>query len=79
MVTIIIGTIKQVNSAAGFKTDQRYVIVMYNGDSRPIRLQGDNPFEQPTLKRLLDKYCKAKGADHGDWFLAKTIEEVRRK
>ena len=60
------------------KTREWYVLVM-DDDSIVIRLKGENPFEQPTLKGLIGKRCEAEGTDDGMFFLADTIKEVGEK
>ena len=74
----LVGTIRNVKSSAvsQSKTREWYVLVMDDSDSIVIRVKGENPFEQPTLKSLIGKRCEAEGKDTGMLFLADTIKEV---
>jgi hypothetical protein len=75
----LIGTIehRKVGTDSQSKTREWFLIVLDDGESRQIRIKGENPFEQPTLKHLAGKRCEAKGKQHGDLFIADTVKEVR--
>ncbi len=66
---------RKVSPHSQSKTREWYVLVM-DDDSIVIRVKGENPFEQPTLKSLVGKRCEAEGKDTGMLFLANTIKEV---
>ncbi len=70
---------KKVSPDSQSKTREWFLIVPDNGESKQIRLQGENPFEQPTLRGLVGKRCEASGVYHNDLFLAKTIKEINKK
>lgn len=67
---------EKVSPKSQSKTREWYTIVMDNGDCKVIRLRGENPFEQPTLKGLVGKRCEVEGKYSGSLFLADTIKKV---
>ncbi len=53
-----------------------YFIVMNSGQRQRIVLEGEHPFDQPTLKNLVGKNCEASGDRLYGKFLAKSIKKI---
>jgi hypothetical protein len=68
------GTIITRRFAVGSKSEKDgYILATDDGKDLWIELRGDNPFEQPTLRKLVGRRCQADGTFYNGKFLAKTI------
>lgn len=66
---------ERVNVGSKSETDG-YFIVMDNGQRKRIVVEGEHPYDQPTLKGLVGKYCEASGDDFWGKFLTQNIKSV---
>lgn len=78
MTKTIEGVVTKRKVAKGSKSEHvGYFIVTDDGEEKPIRIQGENAFEQPTLRALAGKRCRVEGCTlHGNVWLVKKATRI---